>query len=199
VQAYGVPGTDASQMSVWRSLGQFYYDIGRVEVRYVHDTTATATVLELCDALNAGDVLIPFEERPMPEYKPSEKFNRFEQPTGRAQGRVVMGKEFNHMVALGDIIYVNLGSSQGVKAGDYVRLYRPATGTAYHGYDRMGQGQLRRQRGMPQGYEIPKMRQDLPREVLGEAFVVRVDEYSAVALVTLSLREIHAGDFAELE
>jgi hypothetical protein len=170
-----------------------------VEVKYVHETTATALVLELCDSLQAGDMLIPYEDRPRPEYKPSEKFNRFEQPAGRATGRVVMGKEFTHMVALGDIIYVNLGSGQGVKAGDYLRLYRSATGTEYRGYNSMGKGHMRRVRGTPLGHEIPHMRPDLPREVLGEAFVVRVDSNSAVAVITLSLREIHAGDYAELE
>lgn len=198
VQAFGRI-EKPSQGELVNSMGQLYQDIGHVEVKYVHETTSTAYVVEACDALNAGDVLIPFEERPTPEYKPSAAFDRFATTTARGEGTVVLGKDFGSTFGQGDVIYVNLGSSQGVKVGDYVRLFRYAAGTDYRGYDRMGQGQLRKIRGMPLGYEIPTMRKDLPREVLGEAFVVHVDSGSVTAVVTLSLREVHAGDFAELE
>lgn len=180
-------------------VGRVYQDIGWLEVKLVHPTTSTAVVTHTCDALQAGDVLIPFEERPAPEYKPSAAFDRFAPPTGKAAGTIVLGKDFGHLVAEGDTIYVNVGSSDGVRVGSYLRVFRRATGTRYEGYKRMGKGQVRTYAGVPGGYEIPKMRPDLPREVLGEALVVRVGPNTATAVITFSLREMHAGDFVELE
>jgi hypothetical protein len=199
VQAFGRFESPPSQGSLLRQMGQHYQDIGVVEVKYVHETTSTAYVLEACDMLHAGDVLIPYEDRPAPEYKPSSTFDRFTEAKGRGEGTIVTGKEYTSMYGQGDIIFVNVGSGQGAKAGDYLRLYRNASGTKYKGYDQMGQGQLRKLRGMPTGYEIPRMRPDLPREVLGEALIVRVDSNSAVAVITYSVRESHAGDYVELE
>lgn len=187
------------QQPIFKAIGQLYHDVGSVEVTAVGETVATALVLEACDALNAGDVLIPFENRPVPEYKPSVTFDRFAPMQSRGDATLMMGKDFGYTFGQGDVVYINLGSAQGVKVGDYFRAYRYAKGTIYQGYRKAGQGQLRRLRGMPAGYEIPKMRKDLPREVLGEAFVVRVDQNSSTALVTYSLREMHAGDFVELE
>lgn len=188
-----------NQRPIIRTLGQLYQDIGRVEVTGVHPTTATALVTEACDALNAGDVLIPFEERPAPDYKPSEAFDRFAPLSGKTEGTILLGKDFGHLMGQGDVVYINLGSTQGVKVGDYLRVFRAADATRYEGYRGMGRGQLRSYRGVPYGYEIPKMRRDLPQEVIGEVFVVRVDQNTATAVVTLSLREIHAGDFVEME
>ncbi|MFQ5778573.1 MAG: OmpA family protein [Terriglobia bacterium] len=192
-------GPFRKQTSILKRIGRLYQDIGRVQVTAVGQTTATAVVQEACDALNAGDVVIPFEERPAPEYKPAETFDRFAPPSGLAEGTVILGKDFQHMMGQGDPIYVNLGTAQGAKVGDYYRLYRYGSGTIYEGYKGMGGGTLRSQRGIPRGYEIPRMRRDLPREVLGEAQVVRSDQNSSTAIVTLSLREIHAGDFVELQ
>ena len=95
--------------------------------------------------------------------------------------------------------YINLGTNQGVKVGDYLRVFRAGSGTIYEGYRRMGRGQPRTYRGVPYGYEIPKMRRDLPNEVLGEVFVVRADQNTSTAVITLSLTEIHSGDSVELE
>lgn len=179
--------------------GHVYQDIGQVEVKVVHETIATALVTAACDGLTPGDVLIPFKERPVPVYKPSDTFDRFAPPSGNPEGTIILGKDFAHIAGQGNVIYTNLGTDQGVKIGDYLRLFRFGRGTKYEGYKRIEQGLIRRYRGVPRGYEIPRKRSDLPREVLGEALVVHVDPKSSTAVITYSLREAHPGDFAELE
>lgn len=180
-------------------LGQYYQDIGQLEVRIVHPTIATALVTQACDAPNTGDILIPYQERPTPDYKPSDKFDHFAPPSGKAVGTVLPGKDFDYTMGQGDVLYAALGSNQGLKVGDYIRLFRAATGTDFEGYKGMSRGQWRRYRSMPEGVLVPLVPPDLPREVLGEALVVRVDGSTATAIITFSLREIHAGDFAEIE
>lgn len=185
----------------WKNeyIGQLYEDVGRLEVVVVHPTTATALVTHACDALRRGDVVIPFQERPAPEYKAAEKFDRFAPPSGKAQARVVQGKDFAYTAGQGSVVYVALGSNHGAKVGDYVRFFRSAVRTDYKGYKDMDRGQLRKPRGTVSGYGTTKMRPDLPREVLGEGLLVHVDQKGSTVIVTHSLREVHLGDFAELE
>ncbi len=191
-------------------IGQYYQDVGQLEVKYVYGTTSTAQVTHACDAVGEGDYLVPMEERPAPEYKPSSNFDRFAPPSGLASGLIMPGKDFAYAMGQGDVLYAALGSSQGVKVGDYIRAYRAGTGTNFAGSYGMRLGHWERYRGIPEGADIPPLREhlssfssryfeDLPREVLGEALVVRVSENSSTAIITESLIEIHAGDFVELE
>jgi len=181
-------------------VGQYYQDIGQVEVKVVHPTIATAYVTYACDPLMRGDLIIPMEERPSPEYKPSEYFDRWAPPSGKASGLILPGKDFAYMMGQGDVLYATVGANQGIVVGDYLTLYRPATGTQYKGYNKMEKGQWKNYRGVPEGVILPyKIRPDLPREILGEALVIRVEEKTVTALITHSLRESHAGDFVEVQ
>lgn len=199
----------ASDEGAWYEkeyLGQYYQDIGRVEVTAVHPTSAIARVTHACDAVGLGDITIPFQERPFPEYKPEEEFDRFAAPSGLPVGVLLAGNDFSHQFGQGNVVYVALGSKDGVVVGDYVRLFRPAHNTAYEGYRKIVMGQWKRYRGVPEqstkqwvSKPLPiGEREDLPRESMAEALVVNVQERVSTALVTSSLRESHAGDFAEL-
>jgi outer membrane protein OmpA-like peptidoglycan-associated protein len=180
-------------------LGQYYQDIGQLEIKYVYPTKSTAQVTYVCDAPMVGDFLIPFEERPRPEFKPTDGFDRFAAPSGKAVGQLLPGKDFGHAFGEGRVLYVTLGVNDGVVVGDYVRLFRAATGSVYRGVSAsQHRGHWKRYRGVPEGVEIPPMPDDLPREVLGEALVLRVEENTSTAIVTHSVREILAGDYAEL-
>ncbi|MGH9804825.1 MAG: OmpA family protein, partial [Candidatus Acidiferrales bacterium] len=181
-------------------VGQYYQDIGQVEVKIVHPSIATAFVTYACDPVMRGDFLIPMEERPTPEYKPSEYFDRWAPPSGKATGIILPGKDFAYTMGQGDVLYANVGANDGTVVGDYLTLYRPATGTQFQGYNKMEKGQWKQYRGVPKGVNLQhKIRPDLPREILGEALVVRVEEKTVTALITHSLRESHAGDFVEVQ
>jgi hypothetical protein len=93
-------------------------------------------------------------------------------------------------------VYVNLGAAQGVKVGDYLRLFRyqgkdieyaPQTkGYAYHIY---GFG------GTPVRYEW----KDIPREVIGEGIVLNASRNAATIFVTYSSVDVFPGDNVEIE
>src|SRR6202000_265432 len=52
------------------------------------------------------------------------RFDRFLPAGNRLSGRVVMGKDFDSQLATGHKLYINLGSNQGVKVGDFFRAVR---------------------------------------------------------------------------
>lgn len=184
------------QTSLLRAMGQTYADLGRIRVMHVDAKAATAEVVYACDYLQRGDLIQPFVDRPAPPYKEAATFDRFAPASGRKTAMVVTTKGFGQVVGRHDIVYVNLGSGQGVKVGDYFRVFRyqgahaevaPQTyGMAYKLY---GFGST------PQAYKWD----DLPREILGEGIVVRVGPNSSTVAITLSSRAIYAGDYVEIE
>jgi len=184
------------QTSLMRAMGQAYADIGRLRVVAVQPSISIAEIISSCSVMERGDLVQPFVERPAPPYKPAEKFDPFAPSSGKAKAMVVTTSVFGQIAGTGATVYVNLGSAQGTKVGDYFRIFRyqgehdetvyQTRGTAYRMY---GLG------ATPVAYTWS----DLPRDVLGEGIVVRVAPNAATVLVTLSQREIYAGDYVELE
>lgn len=171
------------------SMGFFYADIARVKVVVAHDKTSTAQVVFSCEEILPGDVAISAETRSTPDYRARRPFDRFAPPSGKSQGQIVLARDFEQFFGRGQRIHVNLSSAQ-VKVGDYIRIFRYGRGPEYRG---LGRGAIY---GMSRG---PIKKADLPREVIGEAMVIRTEDHSAVAIITDSIREISLGDYVEAE
>lgn len=185
-----------SQDKVVHEMGQMWQDEGQVKVVQVYQKTSIAQIINSCDFMQRGDVVRPFVQLPVPELKSEANFDRFAPFSGKKKALVVTGKYFRSTAGTSDIVYVNLGSKQGVKVGDYFRIYRyednrddtsylePNMGTEVFGY------------GAAPGNINPKA---LPREILGEGIVLRSSPNASTVLITFSLREIYDGDYCELE
>jgi len=185
----------ASQPSLMRAMGTMWTDVGRAKAVHVEGNVSTALVVYVCGFVQRGDIARPFAERPAPALRPINR-DRFPASSGKQQGMVVVAKDWAQEVGMNDVIYVNLGSAQGAKVGDYVRLYRyqgTRHDTAYQdrgtAYRRWGFGRT------PAAYKW----NDLPREQLGEGVVLRVSQNAATVLITFSLRPIYLGDYAEIQ
>ncbi|HKV28216.1 MAG TPA: hypothetical protein VJN90_08095 [Candidatus Acidoferrales bacterium] len=184
------------QNRLLRAMGQAWEDEGRLKVVVAQKNVSIAQVSDACGYLQRGDAVLPFEERPVPQLKQEANFDRFAPPSGKKKAMIVVGKGFTMQAGTDSIVYVNLGANQGVKVGDYFRIYRhedngsstvyqmPNMGTAVEGY------------GSAPGHYSWK---DLPREILGEGVVLRTSPNSATVLITYSLRQIYDGDYCELE
>ncbi len=183
------------QASLSRAMGTRYADIGRLRIVRVEAKTSTAVVAMGCDVIQRGDLVRPFAARPVPQFR-NMKLDPFAPPSGKKTAMVVTGKDYQELTGPGKIVYVNLGGEQGVRIGDYFRVFRyqgsraetdyQLKDTAYKGY---GFGSA------PLAYEW----NDLPREVLGEGIVLRVGPNSSTVLVTNARREIYVGDYVEVE
>jgi hypothetical protein len=91
---------------------------------------------------------------------------------------------------------VNLGGGQGVKVGDYFRVFR------YEGEHRENAYQTPDMAYGLYGFGSAPRRyapSELPRNILGEGIVLRVSPNAATVLITGSHREIYPGDYVEVE
>jgi hypothetical protein len=183
------------QPRLMMAMGTQWVDVGRVKVVSVQPNVAIARVVSSCEYVQRGDIARPFAERPSPPTKPYDG-NLFPNYTGKSEAMVVSAKYFAQQVAARDIAYINAGSNQGVKVGDYVRFYR------YQGTRHETAYQLRGTAHKMWGFgktPVPYTWKDLPRELLGEGVVLRVSENAATVFIMHSLRSIFQGDYVEIE
>jgi hypothetical protein len=190
------------QFLILRKMGTVWEDEGRVRVIVVHPDTSVAQVEKSCNYLQRGDILLPFVERPAPPLKSEDKFDRFAPPSGKATAMIITGKGYLSELGSNDIFYVNLGNAQGVKVGDYFRIFR-YTGTEHEvayqtkrfAFDADSWAGVYGFGSVPAKYKWD----NTPREVIGEGIVVRTAPNSSSVLLTFGLREVFAGDYVEIE
>src|ERR1700674_3580651 len=183
-----------SQNTLLRAMGTTYEDEGRLRVVNAQRDTSTAQVVYSCGYIQRGDLVLPFAQRPAPALKPATKPDPFAPPSGKAKAMVVTTRAFGQVARSGTIVYVNLGSGQGVKVGDYFMVFRYQGGRSENVYQLPGMAyQLYGFGSTPRPYAGS----ELPRDVLGEGIVLRASPNAATVLITGSQREIFVGDYVE--
>ena len=187
------------QAAAIASIGQPYQELGRVRVTALRGKTAIAKVEFSCTAMVAGDLVVPFVEKQSVPYR-NAGFERFPAGGSSVNGRIVMAKEFDVVVGAGQKVYLSVGSSQGVKVGDYfraVRSYDPMKQDATEALSFKVQQSEDTMKTEPK--VTAKTYADLPKRALGEMIVLSVTPTSATAMITMSLEHINVGDMVELE
>jgi hypothetical protein len=184
------------QAKLLKAMGRPYVDGGQVRVVNVQPKVSVAQVIFSCGYMQRGDILQPYQDRPAPPFKDSAAFDHFAPVSGKPVAMVVGGKDYGQIFGKLSAVYVNLGSGQGVKVGDYFRIFRYQGSMAEtvpqnkgYQYSLYGFGSA------PVRYEW----NELPREVLGEGIVINVSRNSSTMVITFSSVEVYAGDYVEVE
>jgi outer membrane protein OmpA-like peptidoglycan-associated protein len=188
------PGQNAAV----KSLGEVYFEMGYVKVINVQRETAVAVPELACADFVVGDVAVPFEERTAPPFR-VVSLDRYAPPSGKPQGRIIMGHEFDGYLGAKSVGVVNIGEDKGLKVGDYLRVTRtysrtyrdPEAGLAMHA--------TANEDTQADSYNPAKIDvASLPLRTLGDMIVLEVRKKSATAMVVTSLQEIEVGDGVEL-
>lgn len=184
------------QTKLMKAMGVAYSDLGEMRVVKVQPNVSIAQVTMSCAYMQRGDILRPYVERPMPEFKPSGSFDHFAPVSGKPVAMVVTAKNFAQSTGQDDTIYVNLGTNQGVKVGDYFRIFRyQGTRATLIAIDKDTQYKMYGFGSAPQIYKW----NDLPREILGEGVVLNASHNSSTVLITFTSSAVFSGDYVEVE
>ena len=198
------------ERKVLAAAGRPYGEIGRVRVVDTRSHSAIAQVEFSCDPINPGDVAVPFVEKPPVTFHVPGHFDRFAPSNGKLSGRIVLGKDFDSVLGTGMKLYMNMGSNQGVKVGDYFRVVRSYTATLRDPVDSLSfKAQTSEDTQMrPPAFEANRFTKtkganihvgDLPRRAVGEVVVLNVTPTSSSAMVVFALEDVYAGDSVELD
>ena len=198
------------QKKVLAAAGRPYGEIGRVRVVDTRSHSAIAQVEFSCDPINPGDVAVPFVEKPPVSFHVPGHFDRFAPANGKLSGRVVLGKDFDGVLGTGMKLYMNMGSNQGVKVGDYFRVVRSYEATLKDPVDSLSfkaqtseDTQMRPPTFEANGFTKTKGPnihvRDLPRRGVREVVVLNVTPTASSAMVVFALEDVYAGDTVELD
>jgi hypothetical protein len=198
------------EKKLMHETGQPYEEVGRVRIVDTRSKTAIAQIEYACDGINPGDTAIPFAEKPMVSFHTAIHFDRFLPASNKLSGRIVMGKDFDSELATGQKVYMNLGSNQGVKVGDYLRAVRSYEADLKDPVDSLSfKAALAEDTQKKSPSVDPRMFTksngpvihvaDLPRRAVGEIVVIGVTNTTATGMIVFAMEDVHSGDGVELD
>jgi hypothetical protein len=196
-----------------KKLGYLVRELGMLRVVEVGDRTSTAEITVSCDTVEFGDLLKPYEEYSGPNVGDSRPLPRFGEGSGGTTGQIVMAPGYHENLSANRVVFIDLGSRQSIHQGDVFTIFREIgreegiTKTPNYkivnkrssGYqsDRYRGGKNSIQSTRVSVGEVLKDRPALPRKVLGELVVLKVEKGVSVAMITRTNAEVQIGDMVE--
>jgi hypothetical protein len=202
--------TFPGQRKLLKETGQPYEEVGRVKVIDMRSKAAIAQVEYSCDGINPGDTAIPFAEKQAITFHGPLRFDRFLPASSKVSGRIVMARDFDSQLGTGQKVYINVGSNQGVKIGDYFRAVRSYEADLRDPVDSLSfraaiaeDTQKKMPSFDPEMFEkqngpVIHVR-DLPRRSVGEMVIIGVTDTTATGMIVFANEDVHAGDGVELD
>lgn len=198
------------QHAMLKTMGQPYAELGIVRVVDTRHREAIAKIEFSCSPILPGDFLTPFVERANVSAHPPMHFDRFAPPNGKASGRIVLAKDFDTELGTGTKVYLNLGTNQGIKPGDYFRAVRSYEADLHNPVDSLSfktsaadDTQARPpavERGMLDISKGPTIHvADLPRRAVGEIVVLSATPTTSTGMIVFAMEDVHIGDVVELD
>jgi hypothetical protein len=151
-------------------IGRIYQTPGRLRVICVQEETSIAEIVLSCADIGIGDRLLPFEPVPIPLARRTRPMTSCDAPNGKAGGHIVEVKDYATPAATDSVVYLDLGENEGLSAGDFMTVYRPRT-----------------------------VLSSTVRTVLGEVAILSTKSHTSIAIVTLTVDSMQAGDWVELK
>jgi hypothetical protein len=196
------------QNRIAKEMGQPYAEVGRVRILDTRSKSAIAQVEFSCDPIDAGDLLLPFVEKQSISFHPPLRFDRFVPASGKLSARIVLARDFDTILGSGSKVYMNMGSNQGVKVGDYFRAVRNYDADLHDEADSLSfkatlaEDTQRR----PPSYDAGTFTKtkgpnihvaDLPRRAVGELVILSTTPTTSTGMIVFALEDVHVGDGVE--
>lgn len=162
-------------------IGFLVENVGRLRIIEVGKERHKALIVKSHMAVNVGDRLLPFKSEDEEKYSPDIEIKS---TSSSLMGRIVIADQNKELFGKGDIVYIDLGSHDGVQSGNCFSIYRIPTETSRF---LLGDEERRESTKIrPEGSGII--------EPLGELIVLSVQEKTSTALVVKSIAHLIKGD-----
>lgn len=217
-------GRFSTKFSNKGDLGIYIQEVGTAEVVRVKPEILVVRVKMSCDNILMGDLMVPKPNRVSPLYETRPPLDLFTEPSGKTMGRIVMARDGREALSAQQIVYIDLGSEDNVKVGDYFTIFRPLGKGGVLNSNQKESMSARDEGFQSRTYRGGKFSIMAPRKsgenasgpivttkeaksrrpaglrlVVGELVILNVKEKTATALITRNTQEIHPGDMVELQ
>ncbi len=174
-QRYSIYRPGNSVKSDGNNHGSYVRIIGAIEVASVkQDKRARGVIVDANQEIERGDKVGPLLKQFKNVTPVPSKVD--------AQGTIVAMLQKDQLIGRGEVVFLNLGKSSGVEAGN--RLFVVRRGDALPDQSKYTVGQDDRR---------------FPARTLGEVVVVEVGDKVSIGLVTLSVQEMGVGDLVIMQ
>jgi hypothetical protein len=198
------------QGSMLKAMGQPYAELATARVIDVRSKSAIAHIDFGCSPVLPGDIVTAYVERPALAFHPPLRFDRFAPPNGKLSGRIVLARDFDAELGTGMKVYMNLGSNQGVKVGDYFRAVRSYEADLHNPVDSISfkASTAEDTQAKPPSIEQTMLTRtngpmihvaDFPRRAVGEVVVLETTPTTSTGMIVYAMEDIHLGDGVELD
>ena len=187
------------QTKAIEKIGGMYADIGHVRVTYLEGKSAVAVVEFACQPVVPGDFLVPFTERTAVNLTPrTTPFQIYQPLEGKDTGHILMGRDFDQFLGVGQKVYVNMGSNKGVKPGDYLRITRNYNPSNLAPIDKVSQYAIEIEDTQKHPAKLgTQSERDMPYHGIGEMIILNVTDTTATGMITLAIEDAQPGDSVE--
>ena len=176
-----------------RFLGYYYKRLGSVKVLAAQETTSIAAISYACDEIRTGDALVPLIITPIPA-KAVPEFNRLTVVApDKETGYVVHVGDSQQRASAGQLVDIDMGYDDGLKAGDILTVFLPT-----EPFDKFPKVKYdyRVRNNRYQSRPVWKDDNDNvpPAKTIGQLVVIFTEKKTATAKILQSVREIEIGD-----
>lgn len=150
-------------------LGQQVMPLGELQLSEVEEKASKAIVTKSYQEISAGSFLLPYRERKVTV--PLKSSDR------DLVGYIVQTQTGNTAIAVNDVVFLDLGKSQGAQPGNMLYIVRDVTPDQRYANTRI---------------------EKLPVEVVGALVVVSTGLNSSTAVIVKSVDTVYRGDRVEM-
>ncbi len=179
-----------------RLLGHYYKRSGTLRILASQEETALAKIVVACDYIRTGFELVPLIVATPPD-APAPAFDRHGAlDQSKPSGHVVHTGDNMERVGTGYLVDINLGYEDGLKPGDFLKIYVPTQPFDQYPalkYDYQWDNQRF------QSVSLRKDNRDVPPpQIIGQLVVLTTEKRTATAKIIYAVNEIEVGHQVEL-
>jgi hypothetical protein len=147
-------------------MGNKVVPLGTLQLTNIEPNASRAIITKSFKEISPGSMLVPYRDDKRREVV-------LKMPTRELKGYIIESSSGANTISAGDIVYIDLGSAQGVEPGNLLYVVRDISLD-----QRYAQGRVDR----------------LPQELLGALVVLETGKKTATALIVKSIDAISMGD-----
>lgn len=147
-------------------MGSKVVQLGTLQLTDIEQKASRAIITKSHQEISPGSFLMPYSNDKQREVV-------LKMPAGDLKGFIIESRSGTNIIAAGDYVYIDLGSSQGAEPGNMLYIVRDVT--------------------VDQRYVEGRIDQ-LPQELVGALVILETGKKTATALVVKSIDAIYKGD-----
>ena len=153
-----------------KDMGYLVKILGELEIKDFQENVSSALITKSYEEISENDLITDYLKFEVPLIDPS-----MEPPEKDIQGYIILTKDEKRNVGMGDVVYLDVGSNQGVEPGDRFIAYQNTKKDSSN-------------------YRSKKTTFRRPKITIGELKIISIRDETSTALVTKSVEELDVGN-----